>query len=245
MGIGSGQPLERKNSTVAREFEVALPEELSADERKRLALNFAREVVARHGCIADVAIHAPGKSGDNRNHHAHILCSTRRLTSMGFGEKTRELDDQKSREIDRWRERFAELQNAHLLEAGFNCVVDHRSLFKLGIDRQPTMHNGPILTAILRRGGTSYIEQARAKSRLEEAAFSAKSEIHFHELSNQIILLSTDLRSAITERERIKAKALTDSIQSVSQLSKVDLVNSEDCNGVDDINDESEQVYRP
>ena len=83
----------RKNSTVAREFEIALPSELSPDERKRLAIDFAREIVERHGCAADVAIHAPGKEGDNRNHHAHILCSTRRLLPEGFGEKTRELDE--------------------------------------------------------------------------------------------------------------------------------------------------------
>ena len=103
----------RTNSTVAREFEIALPEELSADERKRLALHFAREIVARHGCAADVAIHSPRKNGDHRNHHAHILCSTRRLTSQGFGEKTRELDERKSLEIVRWRKRFAEIQNAY------------------------------------------------------------------------------------------------------------------------------------
>ncbi|WP_232467625.1 MobA/MobL family protein, partial [Burkholderia ubonensis] len=44
----------RKNSTVAREFEIALPEELSPAERARLAHDFAREIVARHGCAADV-----------------------------------------------------------------------------------------------------------------------------------------------------------------------------------------------
>lgn len=77
----------RKNSTVAREFEIALPGELSPAERKRLAVDFAGELVARHGCAADVAIHAPGKEGDNRNHHAHILLTTRRLTADGMGEK--------------------------------------------------------------------------------------------------------------------------------------------------------------
>ena len=86
----------RKNSTVAREFEIALPEELSPAERARLARDFARELVERHGCAADVCIHAPGKEGDNRNHHAHILLSTRRLGPEGFTEKTRELDDQKT-----------------------------------------------------------------------------------------------------------------------------------------------------
>jgi len=108
----------RKNSTVAREFEIALPSEFSPEERQRLAVDFAKEIVARHRCAADVAIHAPGKGGDNRNHHAHILCSTRRLTPEGFTEKTRELDERKSGEVDRWRERFAELQNERFQENG-------------------------------------------------------------------------------------------------------------------------------
>ena len=198
----------RTNSTVAREFEIALPEELSADERKRLALHFAREIVARHGCAADVAIHSPRKNGDHRNHHAHILCSTRRLTSQGFGEKTRELDERKSLEIVRWRKRFAEIQNAYLRESGSVSAVDHRSLEMQGIHRQPTTHNGPAVTAILRRGGRSFVEQARANARLEEAAFHSALQHQSIEIANQIIILSTDIPSAIAMRNQLPATSL-------------------------------------
>jgi hypothetical protein len=142
----------RKNSTVAREFEIALPAELDAGERQRLAVDFARELVERHGCAADVAIHRPGRAGDQRNHHAHILLTTRRLTAAGFTEKTRELDDLKSGEIGRWRERFAEVQNARLREAGVEARVDHRSLEAQVIDREATIHLGPAATALERRG---------------------------------------------------------------------------------------------
>ena len=142
----------RKNSTVAREFEIALPAELDAEQRQRLAVDFARELVARHGCAADVAIHRPGRTGDSRNHHAHILLTTRRLTAAGFTEKTRELDDLKSGEIGRWRARFAEVQNARLREAGVAARVDHRSLEAQGNDREATIHLGPTATALERRG---------------------------------------------------------------------------------------------
>ena len=142
----------RKNSTVAREFEIALPAELDAEQRQRLAVDFARELVLRHGCAADVAIHRPGRAGDSRNHHAHLLLTTRRLTAAGFGEKTRELDDLKSGEIGRWRARFAELQNARLREAGVEARVDHRSLEAQAIDREATIHLGPAATALERRG---------------------------------------------------------------------------------------------
>src|SRR3546814_14811472 len=39
----------RKNSTVAREYEIALPAELLAEARRELALGLAREISERHG----------------------------------------------------------------------------------------------------------------------------------------------------------------------------------------------------
>lgn len=145
----------RKNSTVAREFEIALPAELSAKERARLARDFARELVQVHGCAADVAIHAPGKGGDQRNHHAHILLTTRRLGADGLGEKTRELDDKRqgAEWVTKWRERFAVLQNERLVEAKVAARVDHRSLAEQGIEREPGRHLGPAATGFERRTG--------------------------------------------------------------------------------------------
>ena len=161
------QAEKRKNSTVAREFEIALPAELSPAEREKLAHDFARELVNRHGMAADVAIHAPGKEGDNRNHHAHILLTTRRLGPDGLGEKTRELDDQKTGKelVKQWRERFATLQNERLREAGHAVQVDHRSHAERGLEAEPTRHLGPTASAIERRTGerSRAVERARAR----------------------------------------------------------------------------------
>jgi ATP-dependent exoDNAse (exonuclease V) alpha subunit len=148
---GAEQAETRKNATVAREFEIALPSELNPEQRKKLASDFARELCERHKFAVDVAIHEPGKWGDNRNHHAHILTSTRRLEANGFGPKCRELDDQKSGEVVRWRERWAQLVNSALEAAAVHCRVDHRSLAEQGVDREPSLHLGPTKTAILRR----------------------------------------------------------------------------------------------
>src|SRR3546814_1373752 len=71
----------RKNATVVREYEIALPVELSADERRELALGLAREISERYGVAVDVSIHAPGREGDQRNHHAHLLTRSEELTS--------------------------------------------------------------------------------------------------------------------------------------------------------------------
>jgi len=120
----------RKNSVVAREWRVALPDELSPEDRRELALDFAHALVERFGVAADVAIHAPHREGDARNHHAHILTTTRRIGPEGFTEKTRELDDRTrgSVEIEAMREDWADRQNGALDRAGSVERVDHRSL---------------------------------------------------------------------------------------------------------------------
>lgn len=127
----------RKNSTVAREFEIALPVELSAQQRQDLVLEFAREISDRHQVAVDVAIHAPGAEGDNRNHHAHLLLTTRQLGPEGLGAKTRELDVKTSGEVDHWRARWAEVQNLALERAGSAERVDHRSHAERGLEDQP------------------------------------------------------------------------------------------------------------
>jgi hypothetical protein len=171
----------RKNSLVAREYEVALPAELSAQGRVDLARDFAAELVERYGVAADVAIHAPGKDGDIRNHHAHILTTTRTVGTDGLGPKTRVLDDPKSGEIERVREVWAGLTNRALEREGVGERVDHRSLAAQrevamersqdqarpeperqaaerqaqDLDREPTVHLGPAASALERRGQNS------------------------------------------------------------------------------------------
>jgi hypothetical protein len=54
------------------------------------------------GMIADVAIHGHSPSGDERNHHAHILLTTRTLIRM---RKARDARVAKARERDRERGR--------------------------------------------------------------------------------------------------------------------------------------------
>lgn len=203
------QAEKRKNSTVAREFEIALPSELSAAQRQQLAVDFARELVERHGCAADVAIHAPGKEGDSRNHHAHILLTTRRLTPQGLGEKTRELDDQTSGKalVTEWRERFATLQNERLSEAGHAVQVDHRSHAQRGQQSMPTWHLGPVATAIERRSG----QHSRISQDFEQAAAQRLRLLHeLGQLERQaksvdrsILDLSGDLQA---EKAAVEAK---------------------------------------
>jgi ATP-dependent exoDNAse (exonuclease V) alpha subunit len=201
----------RKNSTVAREFEVALPSELSDIERKRLALDFAQEIVERHGCAADVAIHAPGKGGDHRNHHAHILCSTRKLTQEGFGAKTRELDDRSSGEVVRWRERFAQLQNQRFRDNGIDASVDHRTLEAQGIEREPTRHLGVAATGYERRTGQASRKrldfEREVAERLARAKELGEMEREAQTLERSILDLTCNLEKAKAERDAAPSEA--------------------------------------
>jgi ATP-dependent exoDNAse (exonuclease V) alpha subunit len=144
----------RKDAKVAREWEVALPEELGEWERARLAYDFAKEIVKRYGVAVDVCIHAPGRKGDDRNHHAHILTSTRVLTSDGFGEKTRVLDSPRTsgQEVTAIRELWAWQCNLALAVKGIDAQLDLRSLKAQGIDREPTRHLGVAASSMERRG---------------------------------------------------------------------------------------------
>lgn len=144
----------RKDAKVAREWEIALPSELTEQQQKELVLSFARSLIDRYGIAADICIHAPGKDGDHRNHHAHILTTTRTFSNGTLGEKTRILDSPKTsgKEVEEMRRVWAELTNQALENAGYSVRIDHRSLSAQGISRTPSVHLGPIATAMERRG---------------------------------------------------------------------------------------------
>ena len=112
-----------------------------------------KEIVKRHSVAVDANIHAPHSSdADDRNFHAHILMTTRRATPSGLGEKTRELDDKKSGEVQFWRENFADITNKHLEKSGHHARIDHRSYKDQDIDREATLHEGPATTALRKKG---------------------------------------------------------------------------------------------
>ena len=194
----------RKNSTVAREFEVALPDELTPGQRLTLARDLANQIVIRHRCAVDIAIHAPNPAGDERNHHAHLLLTTRRLTQSGFTEKTRELDDLKTREVVYWRERWAGIVNEHLAKHGHESRLDHRSLEDQGEIRQPTRHLGPAITSMERRGIRTEVGwrmREEANERLQLAAELGRIERECQAIERAILDLSSDVAAARHDRD--------------------------------------------
>lgn len=174
----------RGDATVAREFVVALPAELDAAQRQELARTYARELADRYGVAVDLNVHAPGKDGDHRNHHAHILMSACYCGPTGvLGKKAVELDpihcqrQKLPNVVEVERERWEQHANRALEKAGQDARIDHRSLEAQGIyDRAPTVHLGPDATAIKRRGGVSTIEQ-RAKEQAAEFMAEMQAQV--------------------------------------------------------------------
>ena len=191
----------RKDACVAREFEVALPDELSPAERRRLAVDFAKEMANREGCAVDMAIHAPGKEGDSRNHHAHILRTTRKVGLDGLTDKldTEKAGRNRTADLDAVRTRWAELTNERLRENGIEARVDHRSLKDQGIDREPTSHMGPAVAAMERRGVKTEVGKRiedEVADRLARARAEGDKERELAQANRSVIDLSGDLAAA-------------------------------------------------
>lgn len=138
----------RKNSRVAREIILALPHELPAPAREALARDMSLWLVERYNVAVDTSLHSPvaGDGHDPRNHHAHLLFTTREVTKDGLGKKTRILDDREQgpQEVELIRTIWETLANDALEQAGLShSKIDRRTLDDQGIDRVPQIHIGP------------------------------------------------------------------------------------------------------
>ena len=192
----------RKDARIAREFELALPAELTKEQRRELATGFARHLVEQYGVAADVALHEPNRKGDQRNHHAHILVTTRQISAQGLGEKADlEREDKALRAQGKpsGREQIAALRadwatrcNTALERAGHQERVSHKSLEAQGIDREPTTHLGPVATAMERRGERSERGDLNREPGADRAA--------------QVELASAEKMQTGTERMREQAR---------------------------------------
>lgn len=152
----------RKDGITAREWEIALPCELDKNQRMELAKNFCMMLVERYGVAADVALHAPTQEGDQRNFHAHVQITTRRLVNGSLGPKSdfelsgterkkKGLRSQKE-ELEEIRQEWERMVNTSLEKAGRLERVSCKSLADQGESRPPTVHLGVAATAMERRG---------------------------------------------------------------------------------------------
>lgn len=155
----------REDAQLAREVNIALPQELSREQQLVLIRNYVQAEFVERGMIADLAVHVPrpGRGEDERNVHAHVMLTLRQATPQGLHSvKTREWN---SRDLlKHWRSAWAEHANRALAHAGHQALLDERSLEDQRIAalargdeadarslaREPELHMGPNAVAMTR-----------------------------------------------------------------------------------------------
>lgn len=197
----------RKNSCTAREIVINLPHELNEEQRKNLTQDFCRYLYKTYNVGLAYAIHKPTKKhiekgGDHRNHHAHILLTTRELnpnSDYKLGKKLRIFDDLKTGKetIKDIRTAYENLQNLYLERAGLDIKVSAKSYKEQGIDKIPTKHIGVKATnlertinAELKKQGLVPNYKSRKRKKLEAERTIKELEILEKKIAqeNQIIL---------------------------------------------------------
>lgn len=194
----------RKDARVAREIEVSLPHELSGEQRLALTREFAQGLADRYGVAVDFAIHSPHGKTDIRNHHAHIMMTTRKVGPDGLGEKSDlELENKKLQPLGLptsheqlrdirigWEQRT----NEHLARAGLDIRVDHRSHQERGLEIEPTQHMGVHATQMERRG------KDVSRVRLDEEAAKRNTAL-IREKPDQVLTLITGEKSVFDRHD--------------------------------------------
>lgn len=173
----------RKDALLAREFEIAFPSELNAEQRKKMLDDLCNRLVKKYGVIVDAAIHAPHtESGsDGRNFHAHIMFTSRSIdpkNGMFSAKKYRDFNKEMGSEtIKFWRSDFAELTNTYLANAGYTITVDHRSYKDQDNGLQPSIHEGSKVTQLRRQGIDTEISLKNDLIKQQNADFQRLPEI--------------------------------------------------------------------
>lgn len=112
----------QKDGQTARYFDVAIPCELSNEDKIKLVAEYCQKNFVDKGMIADIAFH----DLDGQNPHAHVMLTLKPITADGFGKKERSWNDKKN--VILWREAWSALANRYLEASGVSERIDHRSL---------------------------------------------------------------------------------------------------------------------
>lgn len=166
----------------ARNWMIALPNELNVNQQEKLVRVFTQDTFAKRGMVADWAIHK-AEPGNSKNDHVHITTTLRPFKEDGsWDQKSRSImiHDENNKPICMGRDKngrkyykqrkcfltdwnkketllairkdWAIICNRFLADAGINARIDERSYKERGIDKLPQVHLGYAATAMERRG---------------------------------------------------------------------------------------------
>ena len=121
----------RKNSELAKEYQLALPREIDQEENIRLVREFAKKEWVEKGIAVDICFH----DLDKDNPHAHIMTTTRSFSEDGnLGKKERSFKDRTY--LTDLRQSWEKHLNITLERHEINLVTCE-SLAARGIDLDP------------------------------------------------------------------------------------------------------------
>ncbi|MCP2156409.1 UNVERIFIED_ORG: Ti-type conjugative transfer relaxase TraA [Rhizobium sp. SLBN-170] len=197
----------RKDARVAREFEIALPHELSPEGRLKAARAFAQDLANRYGAAVDFAIHSPSEHGDIRNYHAHVLMTTREVAKAGLGEKT-VLEHKNARllangmattymQLRDIRQSWEGIANRELQREGLDVRIDHRSHIERGLELSPTEHMGVHASQMQQQG------MAVERGRLDDEAARQNAEL-IRQKPEQVLTLISHEKSVFDRHDIAK-----------------------------------------
>lgn len=159
------EAVDRKvNSRYAKEFNVALPIELSEDEQKELLTEYVQKTFVDKGMVADVAIHRD----HDENPHAHVMLTNRPFNADGsWGQKAKKeyildengnktytangharsrkiwlVDWDKVGKVEEWRKAWADHVNSVFQEKNIDERISEKTLEAQGINDIATQHVG-------------------------------------------------------------------------------------------------------
>jgi hypothetical protein len=214
---------ERSNGNTYREYELALPRELSREQQIALVERFAEQELGSTR-VYQWAIHEPNASDGKPQPHVHLMFSDRQLDGIERGpeqffkrynSKHPERGgaqkfsygagkEEAARTYEGIRERWATVQNLALEHAGIEARVDHRSLAAQGIrDREPELHRGPAVSGIEARGEVSEVGRRQREQRLERSLERAAVVSEVRVVTREEMALE---RVAVRERRELAAE---------------------------------------
>ncbi|WAD03083.1 MobA/MobL family protein (plasmid) [Levilactobacillus brevis] len=190
----------KSNSRYAKEFNVALPVELSESEQKELLTKYVQENFVDQGMVADVAIHRDHPD----NPHAHVMLTNRPFNpdgSWGLKAKTQYIKDEngkqlltksgfpkqrkiwlvdwdKKEKINEWRHNFALSVNQFLAQKNIPDRISEKSFVDQGIQETPTQHEG---INSQRKNRKAFNQQVSAQRNAQAKYHNLDEKIRNHE----------------------------------------------------------------
>ncbi|AUX68201.1 hypothetical protein CHX26_00555 [Porphyrobacter sp. HT-58-2] len=184
---------------------------LTPEQQFEAVKAYAENTFGRQGLPYLVVLHPPSEDGDQRNWHVHILFSFRPMERVAEGDweigRHLRTDLDCPEQFARMRHLWSEQLNHACEQAGVPARFTHLSYAASGLPYQSQTHNGPGLTAKIRRG--EYVSRnlenhriaignsakraiAEAKAELLNAASQARQQV---ERSMRIALAAHAIRA--------------------------------------------------